>query len=53
MVTRCAGAPDELLQPRGTWPDPTAYDRAAAKLAAQFADNLRGIDDNAARSMEG
>jgi phosphoenolpyruvate carboxykinase (ATP) len=29
-----------LLDPRGTWKDPAAYDRSARKLVNMFADNF-------------
>ena len=32
--------PAEVLDPRGTWPDPAAYDAGAAKLAAMFRANF-------------
>jgi phosphoenolpyruvate carboxykinase (ATP) len=35
----CAGVPDVLLNPRDTWPKPTAYDQAANKLLQQFTAN--------------
>ncbi|MFC7703119.1 phosphoenolpyruvate carboxykinase [Plastorhodobacter daqingensis] len=34
------GVEDGLLDPRGTWSDPAAYDAQAAKLVAMFADNF-------------
>ncbi|HEY8445777.1 MAG TPA: phosphoenolpyruvate carboxykinase [Thermomicrobiales bacterium] len=37
---RCPGVPDEVLDPRNTWPDPDAYDAQAQKLAAMFAENF-------------
>jgi phosphoenolpyruvate carboxykinase (ATP) len=44
------GVPDEVLRPRDTWPDPTAYDAKARELAAMFADNFSayadGVDEN-------
>jgi phosphoenolpyruvate carboxykinase (ATP) len=30
------GVPAEILQPRKTWSDPSAYDQAAARLAQMF-----------------
>jgi phosphoenolpyruvate carboxykinase (ATP) len=36
----CPGVDDTLLDPRGTWDDPAAYDAAAAKLVAMFSDNF-------------
>jgi phosphoenolpyruvate carboxykinase (ATP) len=32
--------PTHVLDPRGTWPDPAAYDVQAAKLAAMFRENF-------------
>lgn len=34
------GVPRELLTPRGTWPDATAYDAQAAKLTDMFRKNF-------------
>ena len=36
----CPGVPREILMPKGTWPDPAAYDRQARKLAARFEENF-------------
>ncbi|MBY6201971.1 phosphoenolpyruvate carboxykinase [Maritalea mobilis] len=40
VPTRCHDVDDALLDPRGTWADPAAYDQQAAKLVAMFADNF-------------
>ncbi len=40
VPTTCEGVDDSLLDPRGTWADPAAYDAAAAKLVSMFADNF-------------
>jgi len=46
----CPGVPTEILAPRNVWPDKTAYDRRAAKLASEFAAHFekaygdKGID---------
>jgi phosphoenolpyruvate carboxykinase (ATP) len=34
------GVPSTVLDPRGTWPDPAAYDVQAKKLAAMFVENF-------------
>jgi phosphoenolpyruvate carboxykinase (ATP) len=34
------GVPLEVLDPRGSWPDPAAYDRAAQRLKGMFEDNI-------------
>jgi phosphoenolpyruvate carboxykinase (ATP) len=36
MPTSCPGVPDEVLDPRETWADREAYDRAAHDLASRF-----------------
>jgi len=37
---RAPGVPVELLHPRSAWTEPTAYDAAAARLAAMFRQNF-------------
>ncbi len=36
----CPGVPDEVLDPRSTWPDPDAYEVKARELAQMFAANF-------------
>jgi phosphoenolpyruvate carboxykinase (ATP) len=40
VPTAGADVPAEVLDPRGTWADPSAYDRQAAKLGAMFRENF-------------
>jgi len=40
VPTSCPDVPDEVLDPRRTWRDKDAYDRAAAKLSRMFAANF-------------
>jgi phosphoenolpyruvate carboxykinase (ATP) len=40
MPTTCAGVPSNILNPRSTWANATAYDEAAKKLALQFIQNF-------------
>lgn len=40
IPTSCPGVPDEILQPRGTWSDPAAYDSTAAHLSELFQKNF-------------
>ena len=39
------GVPTGVLDPRGTWADPAAYDELAAKLAQMFRDNFEPYRD--------
>jgi len=38
---RCDGVPAEVLQPRDTWTNKEAYDRAALDLASRFEENFK------------
>ncbi len=40
----CPGVPSELLNPRNSWGDKDAYDRAAAELAERFAKNFERFE---------
>jgi phosphoenolpyruvate carboxykinase (ATP) len=40
MPTSCPGVPDEVLDPRNTWPDKNRYDASAKRLAALFVKNF-------------
>jgi phosphoenolpyruvate carboxykinase (ATP) len=39
------GVPDEVLVPRDTWRDPSAYDRQARELAGMFRENFKKFED--------
>jgi phosphoenolpyruvate carboxykinase (ATP) len=41
---RCPGVPDEVLDFRGSWADPMAYDEQARKLASRFVENFKKFD---------
>jgi phosphoenolpyruvate carboxykinase (ATP) len=41
-----AGVDDSLLDPRGTWSDPAAYDAQAARLVKMFSDNFAQYEDH-------
>ncbi|MHC5010494.1 MAG: phosphoenolpyruvate carboxykinase (ATP), partial [Planctomycetota bacterium] len=47
VPTRCPDVPDEVLDPRGTWSDASAYDEKAAQLAEMFQKNFERFADGA------
>ncbi len=47
VVTECPGIPAEILLPRATWSDGSAYDAAAAKLAGLFRENFKKYEAGA------
>ena len=46
VPTDVPGVDPGLLDPRGTWADPAAYDAQAAKLAAMFATNFAQYEEH-------
>jgi phosphoenolpyruvate carboxykinase (ATP) len=40
-----------VLEPRGTWSDPEAYDRKRQELAAMFRENFRQFEDGASEAV--
>jgi phosphoenolpyruvate carboxykinase (ATP) len=44
IPTSCPGVPDEVLDPRRTWPDATKYDEQAKKLASMFTENFKAFE---------
>jgi phosphoenolpyruvate carboxykinase (ATP) len=51
VPTSCPGVPSQFLDPRATWADPAAYDRAAAILARMFADNFEAYADGVSEAI--
>ncbi len=47
----CPDVPAAFLQPRSTWSDPDAYDRAARRLAAMFAENFAAYADGVSETI--
>jgi len=53
MPRNCPGVPDELLNPRETWDDKSAYDKKAQELAGYFNDNFEKYADFANEEIRG
>ncbi|HEV2862538.1 MAG TPA: phosphoenolpyruvate carboxykinase [Pyrinomonadaceae bacterium] len=45
VPTSCPDVPSEVLDPRGTWRDPAAYDSKARELARRFNDNFKKYEE--------
>jgi phosphoenolpyruvate carboxykinase (ATP) len=48
----CPDVPTEVLKPRNTWKDTSAYDAQARKLAQMFADNFRAFEGTASAEVK-
>jgi len=53
VVTACPGVPGEFLIPRSVWPDPTAFDAVANRLAGLFRDNFKTYASDAGEKLQG
>lgn len=51
MPTSCPEVPDEMLDPKSTWSDRSAYDTQALKLAEQFVANFKKFEENTAEEI--
>ena len=51
MPETCPDVPNEVLDPRGTWEDKSAYDAQARKLAKMFVENFKTFEDDVERSV--
>ena len=47
MPTSCPNVPSEILSPKNTWTDKSAYDKKANKLARAFNENFLQFSDHA------
>ncbi len=47
----CPGVPDALLNPKNTWSNPAAYEKAADELARMFEDNVAKRHPNMAENV--
>ena len=53
VPTAVPGVPDAVLDARGTWSDPAAYDAQAARLAEMFRQNIRKFGDGVSAAIQG
>ncbi len=51
VPTQCPGVPDEILIPRNTWDDTTAYDETARKLASLFNEHFEQYESGASEAI--
>ncbi|HEX6134300.1 MAG TPA: phosphoenolpyruvate carboxykinase (ATP) [Longimicrobiales bacterium] len=51
IPTHVPDVPNDVLDPRGTWPDPARYDAAAQKLAGMFRENFRQFERTVSESV--
>lgn len=47
-----SGVPDEVLNPRSTWPDGAQYDAQATKLVEMFAQNFKQFEDGVTEEVK-
>jgi phosphoenolpyruvate carboxykinase (ATP) len=52
VPTAVPGVPDEILVPKNTWADKSAYDNTAKKLAKLFQDNFKQYEDLASDEVK-
>lgn len=52
VVQACPDVPSEVLVPRQTWADKTAYDGTAAKLAALFRENFKQYEEQVSAEVK-
>jgi phosphoenolpyruvate carboxykinase (ATP) len=51
MPVTCDGVPSEILQPRNTWKDSSAYDAQAQKLTLMLIENFKQLGDNVSNEI--
>ena len=51
MPTTCEGVPTSLLNPKSTWDNADAYDKAAHELANKFTNNFKQFENQASEEI--
>ena len=51
MIIQCPEVHDQVLQPKLSWSDPQAYDKAANQLALMFIENFKKFENNCSPSI--
>mgnify|MGYP000604360421 CR=1 FL=1 len=51
MPVECPGVPSEMLDPKNTWADKTAYDTQANELAVAFVKNFSKFEEYAGEEI--
>ncbi len=51
VPVECPNVPSNVLDPRSTWDDPSAYDAQASKLAARFRENFTHFADKVSQEV--
>ncbi|HET7276407.1 MAG TPA: phosphoenolpyruvate carboxykinase (ATP) [Longimicrobiaceae bacterium] len=51
VPTSVPGVPTDILTPRGTWKDPSAFDAQASKLAGMFQQNFEKFSDHVSEDV--
>ncbi|HEY9886627.1 MAG TPA: phosphoenolpyruvate carboxykinase (ATP), partial [Vampirovibrionales bacterium] len=51
VPTSCPEVPSELLIPKNTWGDKSAYDKTVNKLASEFQNNFKQFEDQATEEV--
>jgi phosphoenolpyruvate carboxykinase (ATP) len=52
VPSTCPGVPENVLDPRSTWPDPAKYDAQAKRLAGMFVENFKRFEQDVAPSVK-
>ncbi|MEM8866429.1 MAG: phosphoenolpyruvate carboxykinase (ATP) [Planctomycetota bacterium] len=52
IPTKCEHVPSEILTPRNTWKDKSAFDATAAKVAGLFAENFKKFESGASEAIK-